>query len=99
MADYIKREDAVCAIRGFSKTAVGIATEALVWAENVILDIVPSADVAEVKHGEWLPKEGYDGDIYWDCSNCGESWTTIDGEPFDNGMNYCPHCGARMDGE
>lgn len=49
------------------------------------------------KTGHWIEKDGYDGDTYYDCSVCGESWTTIDGDPWDNGMNYCPHCGAKME--
>lgn len=49
-------------------------------------------------HGHWVAKEDYNLDIYYDCSVCGESWDLIGGDPWDNGMNYCPHCGARMDG-
>ena len=52
-----------------------------------------------LKTGHWVEKDGYDGDTYYDCSVCGESWTTIDGTPWDNGMSYCPNCGARMESE
>ena len=48
------------------------------------------------KTGHWIEKDGFDGDTYYDCSECGESWTTIEGEPWNNGMKYCPNCGARM---
>lgn len=48
--------------------------------------------------GKWIEKDGWDGDVYYDCSVCGESWTTIEGTPWDNDMNYCPHCGAKMEG-
>jgi len=50
------------------------------------------------KVGKWIEKDGWDGDVYYDCSVCGESWTTIEGTPWDNDMNYCPHCGAKMEG-
>lgn len=53
---------------------------------------------AERKTGKWIEKDGWDGDVYYDCSACGESWTTIEGTPWDNDMNYCPHCGAKMEG-
>lgn len=53
----------------------------------------------EQKVGKWIEKDGFDGDVYYDCSVCGESWTTIEGTPWDNDMNYCPHCGAKMKGE
>ena len=46
--------------------------------------------------GHWIEKDGFDGDVYYDCSECGESWTTIEGTPWQNGMCYCPNCGAKM---
>ena len=54
--------------------------------------------IEECKAGRWIEKDGWDGDVYYDCSACGESWTTIEGTPWDNDMNYCPHCGAKMEG-
>lgn len=48
------------------------------------------------KKGHWIEKGDYNMDVYYDCSVCGESWTTIEGTPWENGMNYCPHCGADM---
>ena len=51
------------------------------------------------KSGKWIEKDGFDGDVYYDCSVCGESWTTIEGTQWDNGMSFCPNCGARMDKE
>ena len=57
---------------------------------NVKFDIesFPAADVAPVVHGRKIE----DGDIgcFWLCSLCGECL------PY--GANYCPHCGAKMDG-
>ena len=54
-----------------------------------ILRDLPAADVEPVGHGRKIE----DGDIggFWLCSLCGE-WL-----PYD--ANYCPSCGARMDGE
>ena len=52
--------------------------------------------IEERKKGKWIEQTDYIGDTYYDCSVCGESWTTIDGTPWENGMNFCPHCGARM---
>ena len=57
--------------------------------------MIPTADVAEVKHGEWIKrsfivfddviKEGYH------CSVCRTTW--------DVDTKHCPYCGAKMDGE
>lgn len=52
----------------------------------------------EVKTGKWIEQIDYLGDTYYDCSVCNESWMTIEGTPWVNGMNYCPHCGAKMEG-
>jgi DNA-directed RNA polymerase subunit RPC12/RpoP len=49
------------------------------------------------KTGRWIEKDGYDGDVYYDCSVCGESWASIEGTPKTNGMKYCPNCGAKME--
>ena len=48
---------------------------------------VPTADVVEVVHGEWIDK-GEDYMIRWTCSNCGRRDTHI--------YNFCPDCGADM---
>lgn len=60
----------------------GIET-VLEYAENL-----PAADVATVVHGRKIE----DGDMgcFWLCSLCGECL------PY--GANYCPNCGAKMDG-
>ena len=47
--------------------------------------------------GKWIEKEDYAGDTYYDCSNCGNSWSTLEGTPWQNGMSFCPNCGARME--
>jgi len=48
--------------------------------------------------GEWKTVDGYDGDEYYECSNCGEPWFLSAGTPKDNNMNFCPNCGADMRG-
>lgn len=59
----------------------------------------PTIDAEPVRHGEWIlnPCNIYN-DATWVCSVCGNEWVLIDGTPLDNQMNYCPKCGARMDG-
>ena len=59
-----------------------------------VFKLLPS--VQERKKGRWIEQEDYNLDTYYDCSVCGESWCTVDGTPWENGMNYCPHCGASM---
>ena len=56
-----------------------------------------TVDAVARKKGKWIEQEDGCGGYYYDCSVCKESWTTIDGTPWDNGMNFCPNCGAEME--
>ena len=46
--------------------------------------------------GKWKTVDGYDGDEYYECSNCGEPWVLYAGTPEENNMNFCPNCGADL---
>ena len=62
---------------------------------NVKFDIenFPNADVAPVRHGRWEEASDGDGIV---CPFCRTDFCTIiyDTECF----NYCPNCGAKLDG-
>lgn len=64
---------------------------------RVLSDALSLLKEQEAKIGKWIEQEDYNLDTYYDCSVCGESWSTVEGTPWENGMNYCPHCGARME--
>ncbi len=56
----------------------------------------PTVDAQEVRHGIWEPAW-----LRFECSLC-HKWFKLDFDYSDTptaNMNYCPHCGARMDGE
>ena len=55
-------------------------------------DEIPAATVAPVRHGHWV-KEKPDVLIHWHCSVCKNCYYLE--EP---NANYCPNCGAKMDG-
>ena len=70
--------------------------------DDAIYDIrtLKPADVQPVKHGRWIgiyeycEKNGYVPSgmgIYYFCSECDETEQKI--------SDFCPHCGARMDGD
>ena len=46
--------------------------------------------------GEWIEYQDENLDTYYECSICREPWTTIEGTPWQNMMNFCPNCGADM---
>lgn len=86
-----------------------VAYEQVLWERDLALHQLKEhygvglgekkADVAPVVHGRWEPEDNYfDGDT-WCCSACREPFALIEGTPTDNGMKYCPNCGAKMDGE
>ena len=65
--------------------------------QEFIVDEIPTADVAPVRHGYWIEQENWaPDDYYYTCSACGEDYNTIYGTPD---YNFCPHCGAKMDGD
>ena len=65
---------------------------------RMLRDVLALLKEQDAKTGHWIEKEDYNLDTYYDCSVCGESWSMIDGTPWENGMYYCPHCGAKMEG-
>lgn len=66
--------------------------------EDVVLELInqqPTADVQEVKHGEWLLEREPCGKPY--CYHC----TICDSDFHHTGIkvawDFCPNCGAKMD--
>ena len=97
MGEYISREAAIDAVLGvyYDIPDIDLSGEKL---EAAILNI-QAADVEPVKHGRWIeytkviiPEPYNKWEQAWKCSECG----------FDDGFvayNFCPNCGAKMDGE
>ena len=61
----------------------------------------PTADVVEVRHGEWrkqqfVGRSGFFSVKDFTCSNCFETFAVEQGKGL---MNYCPNCGAKMGGK
>ena len=54
----------------------------------------PTIDAVEVRHGYWIPAM-HIGDCCYRCSEC---QFLRDAYLLDIG-NYCPNCGARMEGD
>ena len=75
---------------GFPTNVIAALTDVKRFVKNL-----PTIE-PEVRHGQWRI---IDNDWNcWRCTCCGEEWVLNDGNPSDNGMMFCPHCGARMDG-
>ena len=95
MSDYIKRENALNALREYLVTKLKTAIRRL-----------PSADVAPVRHGMWVDVDRMQmhdlhGVLTWGnsfmCTECNFKTFAVEGHMSQ--YHYCPNCGARMDGE
>ena len=69
--------------------------------DRALMKALPAADVAPVVHGRWIKdNDSFQTDDYYccyfdyTCSECGEIVNDRYKLP-----NYCPDCGAKMDGE
>ena len=54
----------------------------------------PAADVQKVQHGRWIMHidDLFPNESTMECDQCHEE------QPLTCDDNYCPHCGARMEG-
>lgn len=65
---------------------------------KVILQEAPTIEAEPVRHGRWLSLEGWFNKSSVKCSVCGNT-LNMDGVNAGRGdANFCPNCGARMDG-
>lgn len=62
-----------------------------------------TVDTAPVKHGHWdfLPMRNWNGvpEYYANCSECRYHEKAYTCQFVIDNWHYCPHCGAKMDGE
>lgn len=85
-----------------------VAKVEMIWNEAMdVIRFAPSADVAPVVHGHWEDING--NPVPWServahcpaysahCSEC-RQWLVASDEYMVLG-NYCPNCGAKMDGD
>ena len=103
--EYIEREAAKERLRIWITDCVlaGDNDEADCYRDCIdLLDSIPAADVAEVRHGKWIgidssfwkPTHSSDIPVFrktYRCSECRRRTAIAE--------NYCPNCGAKMDKE
>ena len=90
MDEYIERECSIEAVKH-------------AWSKGLepsqYLEIIPAADVAPVRHGRWICiRKGYEE---YECSVCNGMDSNCSDYYADHVVTeqeYCPFCGARMDG-
>ena len=87
MDKYVSRE-----------AAIEVAKHA--WAKGLepsqYIEALPAADVAPVVHGRWILEREPNGKPYcFHCSVCDSDYHCIG---IVVASDYCPNCGAKMDG-
>lgn len=96
MADYISREAAIVDFERCNH-------EKPVWTPQrvkTLLMRIPAADVEPVRRGEWLrTDDDWNSLTTFQCTVCGEEFCfEIDEDIELLNYNYCPNCGAKMNG-
>lgn len=81
----------------------GISVDGLIFIPMIdvhrSIDATPTADVVEVRHGKWHypPYAPFGGSYEMKrCSICGYKPDFDADNPY---SNFCPNCGAKMDGQ
>ncbi len=108
MTRYIDADKLINALCDCTEETWGKGLGASWWAQSVKLkdnmveciNNQPTADVAEVKHGRWDASGRYkfvDETLAIRCSECGCSLHSEEYQKYH--WNYCPNCGAKMDGK
>ena len=72
--------------------------EELVFVSQYDIDHAPTVDAVPVRHGKWKEKT-YEMDVYGQKVTTITYYCTVCGAEHSYGReNYCPNCGAKMDG-
>lgn len=104
MDDYISKQSVIDYLKGYFNSIGECGADSLLFDRgqrraliNSIQDIsvIKGADVQPVKRGRWIENSdpGQNINEHYMCSECGctfHNWAND---------NYCPNCGARMEGD
>lgn len=58
-----------------------------------------TVDAEHVRHGRWIKQEGHYYCSFCNTQNFYAYLYNSDTREYEQQDNYCPHCGAKMDGE
>ena len=96
MNEYITKEDARLVRPEYREMIDDFSAGFNISIDEYIdrIDEIPAADVAPIKHGKWRCwYRSLDDSSYFRCSCCDSD--VIGYKKY----NYCPNCGAKMDGD
>ena len=93
MAEYIDKNTTVGILEAMSRSANCECIKKRLEKAAKRVNTMPAADVAPVRHGRWETHSDRPDSLICSVCKCGfDMWKH---DPH----NYCPNCGAKMDGE
>lgn len=103
MAEYIDKHEAYLLLKDLEAAYIYPPVKEAYATAARRIDEIKATDVQPVKHGEW----DFQGYQLFKCTNCKEIFTQNQFEAMQNHINqeeftfpnFCPNCGARMDGD
>lgn len=102
MDEYISRDAVMDMLQNQHRKANSMEAIVLIADIRHAARVIPTADVEEVVHGEWVTDEE---DLAWGNSLKRKHCSECSGRPhWDNDerefilAKFCHHCGAKMDG-
>lgn len=107
--EYIEREALIEKCKNIAETDWNKKAGPVSWSDAYLqfiddIEEQPTADMVEVKHGEWRDKDwsGIAIKGYMACSQCNVMIPRCELASTRYCLNYlyfCPNCGAKMDGK
>ena len=96
--EYIRREDAIKIAERYGLANGSVLGRHTGLADCIASEILslPAADVAPVVHGKWV-LDRWPSWPHRECSRC-KIMIPRTKEVADQYWQYCPNCGAKMDG-
>ena len=101
MAEYIEREALITKFKKMELGEHGLVERLFADGVYAVIAAFPAADVAPVVHGRWISWEEAGNFVpspdRHECSVCHDAaQVLVNG--FELLSDYCPNCGAKMDG-
>lgn len=99
MDEYIEREALITKFKKMELGEHGLVERLFADGVYAVIAAFPAADVAPVVHGRWIHSRYEDCSEQFElvkCSQCNHEAYAM--AFYVRGGNYCPACGAKMDG-
>ena len=100
MPEYIEREALITKFKKMELGEHGLVERLFADGVYAVIAAFPAADVAPVVHARWIHSRYEDCSEQFEivkCSQCNHEAYAL--ALYVYGGNYCPNCGAKMDGE